>query len=102
MNERENLPAPLYTAAAVRELDRLAIEDCGIPGITLMRRAGRVCFDRLLERWPDIQQLTLFCGGGNNAGDGYVIAGLAAQRGLATQVIWLSSPDRATTLRPRL
>ncbi|MDP7144036.1 MAG: NAD(P)H-hydrate dehydratase [Pseudomonadales bacterium] len=96
MNERENLPAPLYTAAAVRELDRLAIEDCGIPGITLMRRAGRVCFDRLLERWPDIQQLTLFCGGGNNAGDGYVIAGLAAQRGLATQVIWLSSPDKLT------
>lgn len=94
MKERENLPELLYTAAGVRELDRICIEDDGVPGITLMRRAGRVCFDRLIESWPDIQQLTLFCGAGNNAGDGYVIAGLAAQRGIETQVIWLSAPGK--------
>lgn len=94
MKARENPPEPIYTAADVRELDRISIEDHGIPGITLMRRAGRVCFDRLIARWPDTRRLTLFCGGGNNAGDGYVIAGLAAQRGLKTQVIWLSSPDK--------
>lgn len=94
MKAQENLPEPLYTAAGIRELDRIAIEDYGIPGITLMRRAGRVCFDRLIASWPDTKRLTLFCGGGNNAGDGYVIAGLAAQRGLKTQVIWVSSPDK--------
>jgi|TARA_Y100000310_G_scaffold345518_1_gene465886 NAD(P)H-hydrate epimerase len=94
MTEQENQSQSLYTAAEVRELDRVAIEDYGIPGITLMRRAGRACFDRLLESWPGIRELTLFCGGGNNAGDGYVIAGLAAQRGLKVQVIWLRSPDK--------
>ena len=37
------LPEELYTAAQVRELDRLAIEECGIPALTLMERAGRRC-----------------------------------------------------------
>jgi formate dehydrogenase assembly factor FdhD len=35
----------LYTAAQTRELDRIAIEDCGIPGIRLMARAGRASFE---------------------------------------------------------
>ncbi len=34
------LPAELYTAAQVWELDRLAIKECGIPALTLMERAG--------------------------------------------------------------
>jgi len=94
MKESENLPDLLYTAVGVRELDRVSIEEFGIAGITLMRRAGRACFDQLIERWPELHQLTLFCGGGNNAGDGYVIAGLAAQKGIRTQVIWLSPPEK--------
>ncbi|MEH6542717.1 MAG: NAD(P)H-hydrate dehydratase [Porticoccaceae bacterium] len=80
----------LYSAAQVRELDRRAIEVCGIPGIVLMKRAGRAGFEALLQRWPEPEQITVFCGAGNNGGDGYIIAGLAQQRGIQTSVVQLT------------
>jgi len=83
----------LYTAAQVRELDRLAIEEHGIPGYELMNRAGHAAFDRLRARWPEARALTIVCGGGNNGGDGYVIARLAKDAGLAVQLIALKAPD---------
>ncbi|MGK2915501.1 MAG: NAD(P)H-hydrate dehydratase [Porticoccaceae bacterium] len=79
----------LYTAAQVRELDRRAIVEQGIPGIVLMKRAARAALDVLLARWPRPARITVFCGGGNNAGDGYIMAGLAAQKGIAVQVVQL-------------
>ena len=45
----ETLPASLYGAEQVRALDRVAIEEIGIPGGTLMERAGAAAF-RLLNR----------------------------------------------------
>lgn len=87
------LSDPLYTAAEVRELDRRAIEDQGIPGIVLMRRAAAAAFDVLRARWPQPELITVFCGGGNNAGDGYIIAGLAAQQNIPVQVIQLAAAE---------
>ena len=81
-----SLPTSLYTAAGVRALDRYSIDRCGIPGIQLMLRAGRAAFAELLARWPSPQHLHVFCGTGNNGGDGFVIAALAAQRNLAVTV----------------
>lgn len=81
----------LFSASQVRELDRVAIEAHGLPASVLMKRAGKAAFDILLARWPDTVAVHVFCGGGNNGGDGYVIAALAAQRGLAATVWQLSS-----------
>jgi hypothetical protein len=67
---------PLYTAAGVRELDRLAIEEHGIPGYTLMCRAGQALYDSIAANWPDCQRANILCGAGNNSGDGYVLARL--------------------------
>ncbi|WP_019603520.1 NAD(P)H-hydrate dehydratase [Teredinibacter turnerae] len=89
---KNNLPTSLYTAAQVRQLDNLAIEQGGIPGIQLMKRAGRAAFDYLLARWPECSSLIVFCGGGNNGGDGYVIAALAAQRQLNVVVVAVTEP----------
>ena len=86
----------LYTAESVRELDRRAIEEYGIPGIVLMKRAGESAFRQLLGRWPDTRVVTVYCGGGNNGGDGYIIAGLAAQRGLRVRVIQLVGAEKLT------
>jgi hydroxyethylthiazole kinase-like uncharacterized protein yjeF len=88
------LPADLYRADQVRELDRCAIEEHGIAGIHLMKRAGRAAFAALLERWPDPEQITVLCGAGNNGGDGYVIAALAAQRRLPVTLIYLADPEK--------
>lgn len=88
------LPAELYTAAQVRELDRLAIEQQGIPSLTLMERAGADALDALTGRYPGAGNLIVLCGGGNNAGDGYVLARLARQAGLEVRVVALVDPGR--------
>ena len=76
----------LYTAAGVRELDRREIEDHGIDGYALMRTAGTAAFRLLRLRWPGARKLAVFCGGGNNGGDGLVIARLAQEAGLQAAV----------------
>ena len=81
------LPRHLYTAEQVRELDRIAIEEQGIPGVQLMKRAGRVAFEAMLQAYPSLARVSVFCGSGNNAGDGYVVAALAAQRKIDVRVI---------------
>jgi len=81
------LPRHLYTADQVRELDRIAIETQGIPGVQLMKRAGRVAFEAMLQAFPDLASVSVFCGSGNNAGDGYVVAALAAQRKIDVSVV---------------
>lgn len=89
-----DLPHELFRAAQVRELDRLAIEQHGVPGYTLMTRAGRAVFHALQRQWPGAKRLAVVCGAGNNAGDGYVVAGLAHQAGLQVTALWLGDPER--------
>lgn len=86
-------PNKVYTAAEARALDRAAIEG-GIAGIVLMKRAGRAVFDEARRRWPGARGITVFCGAGNNAGDGYIVAGLASEAGLEVQVFQLGDADR--------
>ncbi len=86
-------PTALYTAEQVRALDKAAI-DGGIPGAQLMKRAGRAAFAALLQRFPDPGHITVYCGSGNNAGDGYVVAGLAAQRRLPVSVVQVGDPGK--------
>ncbi len=72
-----NLPAKLYTAAQVRELDRLTIKEHGISGQTLMERAGKAAHSLMTKAFPDAWRIVVVCGVGNNGGDGAVIARLA-------------------------
>jgi len=88
------LPKRLYSRDQVRELDRIAIEETGIPGLVLMRRAAEAACRTLLEVWPTVKQVSIFCGSGNNAGDGYLLAGLLAQRGLEVVVVQVGDPDK--------
>ena len=87
----QKLPITLYRTAQVRELDRIAIQN-GIPGFELMSRAGYEVFQWFRNKWPDTQSIAVFCGVGNNAGDGYIVAGLALDAGLKVSVYSLSDP----------
>lgn len=58
----------------VRELDRRAIEEYGVPGIVLMENAGRGCAELLMRLNPERLPTVILCGPGNNGGDGFVIA----------------------------
>ncbi len=87
---REMSQVTLFTSAQARALDRLAITRFGQPGIRLMRRAGQALYEALYRRWPETGSLTIFCGKGNNAGDGLILAGIARNRGWRIQLLHLA------------
>ncbi len=94
MPTTDQLPYALYRAEQVRELDRMAIEEYGIPGLQLMERAGAEAFNLLRELWPDACDITVVCGIGNNGGDGFILARLASEAGLSVRVLQLGDTDR--------
>jgi NAD(P)H-hydrate epimerase len=82
----------LLTRAQVRELDRRAIEEWGLPGVVLMENAGRGTAELLLAlgaRGP----VVICCGKGNNGGDGFVIARHLDNRGVPVHVLLFADPD---------
>ena len=90
----DSLPANIYSVSAVRETDRTTIEDHGVPGYTLMSRAGAAAVAEARAAFPDARRWQVVCGAGNNAGDGYVVARLAALEGIAVSVLTLVDPER--------
>ena len=98
----------LYTAAQVRRLDAAVIEGSlappAVPGIELMERAGRAAFETAARAWPDARRWLVFCGAGNNGGDGYIVARLAREAGREVTLCALKEPatlggDAATAAR---
>lgn len=85
------LPAELYRTAQIRQLEQLAIDEFTMPATQLMERAGHAAFEVLRKRWPGCRRITVVCGSGNNGGDGYVLARLARQAGLAVRVAALGT-----------
>jgi NAD(P)H-hydrate epimerase len=72
-----DLAKPLYRVAQIRQAEQIAIQNLQIPSLQLMQSAGLAAFKVLQQRWPQQKQMSVFCGAGNNAGDGYVLALLA-------------------------
>ena len=82
---------PLFTASQVRQIDRLAIEHHDVDGYGLMVQAGEAAFTSLLSRWPNVRQVLVLCGKGNNGGDGFVIARLAKQHNIEVQLAFIGN-----------
>jgi NAD(P)H-hydrate epimerase len=87
------LPAAIYSTESVRRIDRNAIA-AGIAGYTLMQRAGEAALAAALREFPGARRWQVVCGGGNNAGDGYVVARLALERGIDVSAIALVEPGK--------
>ncbi len=82
-----SIPEHIFLVEQVREMDRMTIGKCGIPGYTLMQRAGKAAFELARTTWPDAREAVVLAGPGNNGGDGYVIADLARSAGMQVRVI---------------
>lgn len=93
-NASDQLPDRLYGAAQVAELDRRVIEDCGVPGFTLMQRAAAAAFATLRARWPEARRVVAVCGPGNNGGDGFLVAKLAREEGREVRLFFLGSREK--------
>ena len=73
----------------VRAFDRWAINTLGIPGVVLMENAGRSCAELIKDKLAGVAspRVCIFCGTGNNGGDGYVIARHLLNSGFKVAVI---------------
>ncbi len=86
----------LYDAAASREIDACAIAHLGVSGYDLMNRAADAAFSVLLQHYPGVNAISVWCGKGNNAGDAYLLAKRAHQYGIHTLVTALVDPLELT------
>jgi hydroxyethylthiazole kinase-like uncharacterized protein yjeF len=85
----------LVTAAEMRELDRKAIEEVGIPSVVLMENAGRTTYQILRREFPDLSgPVAVVAGRGNNGGDGSVVARYLAQAGVPVAIFLVASRDQ--------
>jgi NAD(P)H-hydrate epimerase len=90
----------LYTADEMSRADTAA-QELGIPGGVLMERAGAAMAEEILERYPLNDHTLVICGGGNNGGDGFVIARELHRNGIEVSVLATKdeySGDPATNL----
>lgn len=83
----------------VREIDRKAIEEYGIPGLILMENAGRNVVEVILKMLdaPHNSKVAIFCGKGNNGGDGFVIARHLYNKGVDISVFLTTKVSGALT-----
>ena len=84
------------TRAQVREIDRRATADYGIPSIVLMENAARGAADVAMEMLGGINTpgAVILCGGGNNGGDGYAIGRHLHNRGVKITVVVAIDPSK--------
>ncbi len=73
----------------VRAFDSWAINTIGVPGVVLMENAGRSCAELVKSKLAGVDEpkVCIFCGTGNNGGDGYVIARHLLNNGFKVCVI---------------
>ncbi len=76
----------ILTAEAMREVDRAAIEDLGIPSLVLMENAAIGVVEALGQAFGDAESVAVFCGPGNNGGDGLAVARHLVVRGWEVRV----------------
>jgi hydroxyethylthiazole kinase-like uncharacterized protein yjeF len=83
------------TVSEMRELDRKAIEEFGIAAELLMEDAGQAVYFALLDEFGIAgRRFVVFCGLGNNGGDGLVVARKIHSAAGAVKVFILGDPDR--------
>lgn len=86
------LPVALHTAAALRALEARALAAHRRDGSVLMRRAAAAALEALRAAWPVSRDIAVLCGGGNNGGDGWMLAVLARAAGFSPRVLWTTPP----------
>lgn len=80
----------IVSAAEMREIDRVSSERFAVPSLTLMENAGRAVAQFVMSNYSRAERITVFCGKGNNGGDGFVAARLLHEAGKKVVVILLA------------
>jgi len=86
----------ILTAVQVREADAFTIANEPIPSVDLMERAAGKCFNWLVQHYGKNRNYKIFCGTGNNGGDGLVIARLLAEKNIPAETFIVRFSDKSS------
>ena len=75
----------------MKDLDQRTIDELGLPGLVLMENAARGAVQVILREYPQARTIAVFCGRGNNGGDGLAMARYFKNKGLAVTVFLAGS-----------
>ena len=84
----------LATSKQIKEIDRIAIQEWGIPSTTLMERAARGLLHEVAD--VDGDSVVIFAGPGNNGGDGVALAGLLRKEGWQVRCFLVGDREKMT------
>lgn len=87
----------LYRCDQIRVCEQQAATLYQLDDIALMSQAGTEAFFLMTRLYPEVKHLAVFCGAGNNAGDGYVLAKLAHEHGMKVIVYQCKALDELPT-----
>jgi ADP-dependent NAD(P)H-hydrate dehydratase / NAD(P)H-hydrate epimerase len=82
----------IVSTEEMRAIDRATSEQFGVPSLTLMENAGAAVANYILSHYKTVGRIVVFCGKGNNGGDGFVAARRLHEAGKNVQVVLLAEP----------
>lgn len=85
----------VVTRDQMKQLDKMAIEEFGIPGIVLMENAALAVFEEVMKSLEkkENKEVVIVCGRGNNGGDGFAVARHLANKDISVKVCIMGNPS---------
>ncbi len=87
----------IFSAEQIKQIDEFTIANEPIASIDLMERAAMACAKRIMKLVNIEDELLIFCGKGNNGGDGFAIARLLLERGFNCNAFVINYTDKFST-----
>lgn len=82
----------VLTAAEMQQADRRTVDECGIASFRLMQAAGAAVARLIEQEYAQARRIVVFCGKGNNGGDGWIAARNLEQSGRRVEAFLLGNP----------
>ena len=76
----------ITTSAEMQEIDRISIEEIGIPGMVLMEKAALKMHDFIVARFDKTKKICIVAGIGNNGGDGLALGRMLLEDGYSVTI----------------
>ncbi len=92
----QQLPQQVFTSAQVRYIERIHAQSHNGHCYDLMENAGKSVYEHIIKRFSHPREVWIFCGRGNNGGDGYVVAQCLIEKGIKHRVFAAGRPHEGS------